>query len=142
MKRVKTILCVLLAGVLMMTPALQLRAAETVTSSKKEYNVLFGKSNAVFLSNEKAVSLYKGETVFLAYTVEYVEEDTSGMSGVIASANRKAEYPYDKDGIMEYCRESVLMKEGYTYFYKIRSFSGVCKGLKKSVTIFVTSTKW
>lgn len=121
MKRVKRILCLLLAGVLMMTPALQLQATETVTPSKKEYNVLFGKSNAVFLSNEKAVSLSKGEAVFLAYTVEYVEEDTSGMNGVIASANRKAEYPYDKDGVMEFRRESVLMKEGYTYFYKIEA---------------------
>lgn len=121
MKRAKKILCLLLAGVLMMAPALQLKAAETVTPSKTEYNVLFGKSNAVFLSNEKAVSLSKGETVFLAYTVEYVEEDTSGMNGVIASADRKAEYPYDKDGIMDFRRESVLMKEGYTYFYKIQA---------------------
>ena len=121
MKRAKKILCLLLAGVLMMAPALQLKAAETVTPSKTEYNVLFGKSGAVFLCNEKAVDVSKGETVFLAYTVEYVEEDTSGMNGVIASANRKAEYPYDKDGIMEYNRESVLMKEGFTYFYKIEA---------------------
>ena len=92
-------------------------AANDVTPSTKEYEVELYQTG-MFLGNEKGVDVSGGEAVYLTYTVSSVAEDTTTQSGLIATTDREADYPY-LNGVMQFNNlQSLLMRPGYTYFIK------------------------
>ncbi len=117
------ILVMMLGCVLMLEAVSVVEAADKVIPSSKEYEVDFDSANTTFLGNEKGVQLSEGEAVYLTYTVKNVElkgEANYIQQGIIATQNKEAVYPYDKEGLMDYGMENVLLKEGYTYFLKFQ----------------------
>ena len=116
----KKILSMIVAVLLVCAPILTTEAAG-VKTSKEEYKVVLNESSdIIFLANEKPVNVNAGDEVYLSYTVEKVTQDESVQSGVIATQDRHAQWPYEH-GVMEYYNEgSLLLKPGYTYFYKFQ----------------------
>lgn len=118
-KTLKKVLCALTACLWFCFSAMTTIAAEKVTPSTTEYTVELYKSGA-FIGNDKALDVTNGEAFFLTYTVDSVKRDTTTQSGLIATENCESPYPY-VDGIMQFTNlESLLLKPGYTYFYKIQ----------------------
>lgn len=107
-----------MAMLLCFTPVLSIQAAEKVTPTEKEYCVDLYEASGMFLSNKKAVNLTEGEEVYLTYTVSSVEKDEAKQQGVVATKQNNVDYPYNQRGCLQFTRESVLFKEGYTYFFK------------------------
>ena len=118
----KKIVSMVIAFLLACAPILTTEAAGVKPSNVEYKVVLNGSSDKVFLGNEKAVNANAGDEVYLTYTVEEVTQDDSMQSGVVATTDKHKEYPYvDEVGMMEYYNEgSLLLKPGYTYFYKFQ----------------------
>ena len=120
-------------------------ADEQVKISDKEYLVSLKEANAIYISNEKAVSTEVGTKMFLTYTVEKLEKDTSIQSGIIGTADNTADYPYLQNGRMEYEPKSLLMEEGYTYVYRFekteKGFVYECAKLKGDEAKNITFTQ-
>lgn len=116
--------------------------AEEIKISDKEYLVSLQDANAIYISNEKAVSTEVGTKMFLTYTVEKVTKDTAIQSGVCGTDDHDADYPYVKNGRMNCASESILFEEGYTYVYRFeRTKSGFaydCAKLKDEEAINIT----
>lgn len=114
----KRILSFTLALILCFVPVLTMQATDEVTPTKKEYCVDFYEADGMFLSNKKPVNLTEGEEVYLTYTVESVEKDEAKQQGVIATKQNNVDYPYNQRGCLQFTRETILFKKGYTYFFK------------------------
>lgn len=92
-----------------------------VTPSKKEYTVEIN-SESAFIGSLREVDVTNGEAVYMTYTVKDVQEDTITQSGLIATKDNMAQFPYAEElGIMKYHHfKSLLLKNGYTYFIKFQ----------------------
>lgn len=93
-------------------------SAEGVKVSSEDYTVTYEKANGILLSNKKSIGSGVGTEVYLTYTVESVEQCEAKIQGVAGTAKPNSSYPYVK-GQMEFDTNQPLLKEGYTYFYKI-----------------------
>lgn len=102
---------------LMLCGSFSVYAAESITPSKKEYQVEISDAKCTFLGNEKPVDFAVGKKYFLMYTVDKVKKDETQQSGMIVTSDNKIEYPYLK-GTMNYEQKSLLMEEGYSYFLR------------------------
>lgn len=116
----KRILCGVLSLLAFCTLAFTVRAVGDVTPTTKWYEVDLNASNGIFLSNLERVNMSSGEAVYLSYTVDSVVFDESTQHGIITTSDREAPFPYDGMGYMEFNYESILLKEGYTYFIKMQ----------------------
>lgn len=107
----------LLIGIFMLFGSITVRADEKVQISDKEYLINLQSARAMFISNDKAVSGKVGSKVFLTYTVDKVISADPYQMGVIGTTDNTQDYPYLKDGRMDYDTVNIF-EEGYTYVYR------------------------
>lgn len=94
-------------------------SAEGVKISNEDYTVTYEKAKDILLSNKKSIGSAIGTEVYLTYTVESVEQCEAKIQGIAGTAKPQSSYPYVK-GQMEFDTNQPLLKEGYTYFYKMK----------------------
>lgn len=102
-------------------------SASAVKPSGKEYGVSLGNATDVFIGNKTPVDLKAGESVYMVYTVESVEEISieslpdakeAIQHGVVATGDNTRRYPYEYGGKFFYRMDGGLLDVGYTYFFK------------------------
>lgn len=117
-KKTGRIFALLLSGLIFAgSVAVPISAKETVTPGTVDYEVHMKDAQRVFIGNEKAVKYEMGRKYFLHYTVESIESNTTTQSGMLISTDKTEDYPYTK-GALRYDTQSMLMEEGYTYFFR------------------------
>lgn len=104
---------VLMLGVMPVT----VLAEEDIKPSTVEYEVNLNDAKCVFIGNEKAIDYEIGRKYFLMYTVSEIEKNTTTQSGMIITTDHQEVYPYTKGG-MQYDKQSLLLDEGYSYFFR------------------------
>ena len=97
--------------------AIPVRAAEDIKPSQKEYDIEISEAGRMFFGNEKKVEFKVGQKYFLTYTVDKVKKDETVQSGAVVTTEPNQNFPY-MSGNMHYDTKSLLMDEGYTYFFR------------------------
>lgn len=116
-QRKKSRFLILELCILLLLSSFPVFASENIIPSKKTYDIEICDTGCVFFGNATPVDFKIGKKYFLTYTVESVAENTTGQSGMVVTSNPDQDYPY-VSGTMLYEQESLLMKEGYTYFFR------------------------
>ena len=117
-KRSKWLGYLLLAATLLVgIESEQVCAKEDIKRSDVKYEVNINDSQRVFIGNETPITYEVGRKYFLSYTVSEVETDETTQSGMIITKDKEEIYPYKKGG-MKYDQQSLLLEEGYTYFFR------------------------
>lgn len=91
---------------------------ESIKPSNVYYDTVLRDKTFVFIGNKKAVDWKVGDSYFMTYTVKSLDKDETKQSGIIATTDRDAEYPY-LNGNMHFAQESKLLDAGYTYFVRV-----------------------
>lgn len=117
-KRIKFTTCLILSLALLfgLMPTVA-SAKEDIKLSDVEYEVNINNAKRVFIGNDKAVSYEVGKKYFLMYTVSEIESNGTTQSGMIVTTDKEEVFPYTKGG-MKYDKKSLLLDEGYTYFFR------------------------
>lgn len=92
-------------------------AKEDIKLSDVEYEVNINDAKRVFIGNDRAVKYEVGKKYFLMYTVSEIESNETTQSGMIVTMDKEEIFPYTKGG-MKYDKKSLLLDEGYTYFFR------------------------
>ncbi len=120
--RSRRILVAFLASVMLVSMPFTSQAVEP---SGVEYSCTLNQAQNVFIGNEKPIDLKEGESMYLVYTVKSVDGTHKGyQQGVLGTDDTTQPFPYEKGGVLQYDFKTVLVDEGYTYFYKFMVVDG------------------
>ena len=118
MKKSSSHLWGILLAVAVFASAFAPLSVHAVKTSSVEYTVTMENAVDIYVGNKVPVNAKQGQEVYLVYTVDSVDQETttSYQHGVVGSDDGTAQYPYENGGIFQYNMTPCLMDVGYTYF--------------------------